>query len=186
MVGAAIVLYILGLRLLDEKDRTALSPRPGSQAKATAASQPAPAVADSAVATLSKALEGLPVAVRQGAGGVTLRIADDRQYVPGSIQPALPTRALLPRIAQALDKQPGAIIVVGHADAAPAGAHYASNADLSVARARVAARLMAAKLADPKRLSAEGRGDAEPLAPNDTEAGRGKNRRVEILLKTVP
>jgi type VI secretion system protein ImpK len=185
MVGAAIVLYILGLRLLDEKDRTALAPKPGSQAKA--AGKPAPAAAaDSAAATLSKALEGLPVVVSESAAGVTLRIADDRQFVSGSIQPALQTRALLPRIAQALDKQPGAIVVIGHADAAPAGTHYASNADLSVARARVAARLMSAKFGDPKRLSAAGRGDAEPLAPNDTEAGRARNRRIEIVLKASP
>jgi len=187
IVGAAIVLYMLGLRLLDEKDRTALSPRPGSQARTAAAGKPAPAAAaDSAAATLSKTLEGLPVTVSESAAGVTLRIVDDRQFVAGSIQPALPIRALLPRIAQSLDKQPGAIVVIGHADAAPPGTHYASNADLSAARARVAARLMSAKLTDPKRLSTAGRGDAEPLAPNDTDAGRAKNRRVEILLKAAP
>ena len=73
----------------------------------------------------------------------------------------------------------------GRADASPAGAHYASNADLSVARARVAARLMSAKLKNPGRVSAEGRGDAEPVSGNDTEAGRAKNRRIAVLLKTA-
>jgi type VI secretion system protein ImpK len=42
---------------------------------------------------------------------------------------------------------------------------------------------MAPKLADPKRVSIEGRGDAEPIAPNDSNAGRAKNRRVTIVLK---
>jgi flagellar motor protein MotB len=32
----------------------------------------------------------------------------------------------------------------------------------------------------------EGRGDAEPLAPNDSADGRAKNRRVAILLKAAP
>jgi len=38
----------------------------------------------------------------------------------------------------------------------------------------------------PKRLSAVGGGDAEPVAPNDSEANRAKNRRVAILLKATP
>jgi type VI secretion system protein ImpK len=42
--------------------------------------------------------------------------------------------------------------------------------------------MMAAKLADPKRVAAEGKADAEPVAPNDTDANRAKNRRVVILL----
>jgi type VI secretion system protein ImpK len=91
-------------------------------------------------------------------------------------------RALLRQIAGALDKLPGAITVVGHADASPAGTRHASNDELSVARARAAARLMAPALADPKRISAEGRGDTEPVAPNDVDAGRAKNRRVTIVL----
>jgi flagellar motor protein MotB len=43
---------------------------------------------------------------------------------------------------------------------------------------------MAPKLADPKRLASEGRGEAEPVAPNDSDANRAKNRRVSILVKT--
>jgi type VI secretion system protein ImpK len=183
IVGASIVLYMLALRLLDEKDRSAMAARPGAQAKAGAAGKPAAPAADSAASVLTRALEGLPVTVSESASGVALRIAEERQFATGSIQPALQVRALLPKIAEALNKLPGAIVVVGHADATPPGAHYASNADLSAARARVAARLLSAKLADPKRVSTEGRGEAEPLAPNDSDANRAKNRRVIIVLK---
>jgi type VI secretion system protein ImpK len=191
IVGASIVLYMLALRLLDEQDRTALTLKPGAP-KTVAASAPAsapaaaPAPAASPVAErLARALEKLPVSVRESAGGFALRIADDAQFASGSNQPALALRALLPQIAAALDGVPGAIVVVGYADATPAGSHFASNAELSAARARAAARLMAPKLADPKRLAVEGRGDAEPIAPNDTGAGRAKNRRVELLLKAA-
>lgn len=187
IVGASIALYMLGLRLLDEQERAALALRgtPGVATAPTPAPPAAPAAASPA-RELAQALEKLPVAVEQTSSGVALRIAEDRQFASGSNQPALPLRALLPRIAEALDSQPGAIVVIGHADSSPAGAHYANNDDLSVARARAAARLMAPKLQDAKRLTAQGRGDAQPIASNDSEAGRAKNRRIEILLKPVP
>jgi OOP family OmpA-OmpF porin len=35
---------------------------------------------------------------------------------------------------------------------------------------------------DPKRLEAVGRGESEPIAPNDTDAGREANRRVEFVI----
>jgi type VI secretion system protein ImpK len=37
-------------------------------------------------------------------------------------------------------------------------------------------------MTNPARLSAEGRADGEPIAPNDTPANRARNRRVEITL----
>jgi type VI secretion system protein ImpK len=186
VVGASIAFYMLALRLLDEQERNALATRPSMRATAASpAATPAPA-ASPAAGKLAQALEKLPVSVGESAGGIELRIADDRQFASGSNHPALQLRALLPQIAAALDGVPGTIVVVGHADAAPAGTHFATNEALSAARARAAARLMAPKLADPKRLVIEGRGDAEPLAPNDSEAGRAKNRRISILLKAAP
>ena len=65
-------------------------------------------------------------------------------------------RALAQKIAAALDRLPGAILVVGHADATPPRA--GTNAELSAARARAVARVMAKALADPKRLAIEGPG----------------------------
>ncbi len=41
---------------------------------------------------------------------------------------------------------------------------------------------LAARLASPARLSSEGRGDTEPIAPNDTPQDRAKNRRVDIVI----
>jgi type VI secretion system protein ImpK len=186
IVGAAIVLYMLGLRLLDEQTRTALSPTPNYRVQGDQAATPAAAPAGSAARDLSKALEGLPVVIIENAAGATLGLRDERQFASGSNHPAPQIHALLQKIAVALDKLPGAIVVVGHADASPPGKRYASNAELSAARARAVAGLMAPKLADPKRLSAEGRGDAEPLGPNGSDAERAKNRRIAIVLKAVP
>jgi type VI secretion system protein ImpK len=190
LVGVSLVLYLATLRLQDDETREATAPvtQGARQAAASDTQPPAPPAAApaAAAAALAKSLAGLPVAVSESAGAVVLAIADGRQFGSGSDQPAPPMRALLPRIAEALDGLPGAIVVVGHADSRPAGARFGSNEELSLARAGAAARLMAPRLADPKRIRAEGRGAAEPLAPNDSDANRAKNRRVAILLRASP
>ena len=89
-------------------------------------------------------------------------------------------------IAVALEGIPGAIVVTGHADASPAGTRYASNAELSAARARAVARLMTPKLSAPGRLSVEGKGDAELIAPGGTPEDRARNRRVTISIRPNP
>jgi len=190
-VGAVIVFYLLALRLQEDETRSALAGRPGTRAKAAqVAAPPAPVAAPAAagaLAVLAKALEGEPVTITETAAGVAITLHSERQFPVGGATPAAELRPLIRKIAAALDQAPGAILVAGHADASPThGAHFSSNAELSAARARSVARLMAAKLGDARRLSAEGRGDAEPIAPNDTEANRARNRRVSIVLKPAP
>ena len=78
---------------------------------------------------------------------------------------------------------PGKVVVTGHTDnQPPLSARFPSNWDLSRARADSVRTLLATATGTPERFSAEGRGDTEPLASNDTAAGRAKNRRVEITL----
>ena len=190
IVGASIVVYLVALRLQEDQTRTAMVTKSSSRSKAdagakTPATAPRP-VAIPAAAALSGALAGLPVTVSEGAGGVTVIPRHDRQFASGSTLPAPEVQALLGKLGAALDKLPGAILVIGHADPIPPGARYASNAELSAARARAAARLLAPGLGDAKRLASEGRGDTEPVAPNDTSANRARNRRVSILLRPAP
>jgi type VI secretion system protein ImpK len=61
-------------------------------------------------------------------------------------------------------------------------ARFPSNLHLSLARAESVMRSVAPRLDDPDRLTAEGRADAQPLAPNDTAEGRARNRRIEVIL----
>ena len=71
------------------------------------------------------------------------------------------------------------ILVVGHTDGL-GGMDY--NLSLSQARAQaVAARLSSGYSIDPKRITAAGAGMMAPVATNQTEDGRAKNRRVEIV-----
>jgi type VI secretion system protein ImpK len=85
------------------------------------------------------------------------------------------------RIAQALQHKPGNIVVIGHTDNQRIlSARFPSNVALSQARADTVRSIIATRIGTSARLSAEGRGDTEPIAPNDTQAGRARNRRVAI------
>ena len=83
-----------------------------------------------------------------------------------------------------MSKTKGEIIIAGHTDNVPLiGGQFKSNLGLSMARAgSVAEYLLKSTSIDPKRLSTMGFGEYRPLASNDTEAGRQKNRRVEIIV----
>lgn len=71
--------------------------------------------------------------------------------------------------------------VVGHTDAL-GSAEY--NMDLSLRRAQTVADVLTAELGDDVEVSVEGKGWNEPIATNDTDEGRAKNRRVTISHST--
>jgi outer membrane protein OmpA-like peptidoglycan-associated protein len=85
----------------------------------------------------------------------------------------------LDEIAAALRQTPGQrLALTGHTDAIGPEPY---NEDLSLRRARaVAAYLQRAGGVPPARMAVSGIGEGQPIAPNDTEAGRAQNRRVEI------
>ena len=75
------------------------------------------------------------------------------------------------------------IMVNGHADGTPVlRGSYRSNWDLSQARANSAAKYLESKGIDASRIEAVGRGHSDPVAPQNTSAGRAMNRRVEVIL----
>ncbi|WP_233873489.1 type IVB secretion system protein IcmH/DotU [Paraburkholderia adhaesiva] len=72
--------------------------------------------------------------------------------------------------------------VAGHTDNLPSRRPGMSNRVLSQARADSVKTILLAAGVAPDRVKAVGRGDSDPLAENITEAGRAKNRRVEITV----
>jgi OOP family OmpA-OmpF porin len=71
------------------------------------------------------------------------------------------------------------LLVVGHtADVGSPGSQQA----LSVDRAQAIVDKLKAAGIPPSSLLYEGRGGREPVAPNDTEANKARNRRVEIIV----
>jgi chemotaxis protein MotB len=78
------------------------------------------------------------------------------------------------------------IRIDGHTAESPPGTDEVNDRDLSTERANAVLKYLETNdIKDPAKLCAVGFGRYRPTAPNDTEANRAKNRRVEILvLKT--
>lgn len=87
------------------------------------------------------------------------------------------------KIAEALTKEPGDIRIIGHTDNEPiATVQFPSNYELSIARARAVAAVLKPGIQDQARIKIDGKADTQPIAPNGTEDGRARNRRVEISI----
>lgn len=88
------------------------------------------------------------------------------------------------KIAATLNAESGPIIVQGFTDGIPASGRgrYKTNLELSVARAEGVKTVLSPLVTDSSRISVDGRGEADPIATNDTAEGRALNRRVEILI----
>lgn len=152
----------------------AAAPRPPAAPRA-----PEPRLA----ALLAPEIRQERVAVRSDAGRSVVTLRGDGLFAPGSATVLAGHEPLLARIAQALAAVPGPVLVTGHSDNVPiVSARFPSNWHLSQERARAVVRLLQAQGVAADRLRAEGRADAEPIAPNDSPANRARNRRVEIAL----
>src|ERR1700727_428132 len=87
------------------------------------------------------------------------------------------------KIAAALDREPGAIHVEGYTDADPIHTvAFPPTFELSAARAKSVAAMLKPGLAHPARLRAAGKGPGNPVAANDIELNKSKNRRVEVSI----
>jgi outer membrane protein OmpA-like peptidoglycan-associated protein len=75
-----------------------------------------------------------------------------------------------------------ALTVVGHTDNVGTDSY---NQKLSEQRAISVARYLEGKRVHSMRLATSGKGEAQPIAPNSTDAGRQANRRVEIYVEPV-
>lgn len=71
------------------------------------------------------------------------------------------------------------LLIVGHTDSVGRAIY---NMGLSERRAESAAEFLISQGIDTSRIEVEGRGETEPIGDNTTEAGRQKNRRVEVAI----
>ena len=109
-----------------------------------------------------------------------LNIPSDVSFDTGraDIKPNL--RPILDQFANGLSSQPNTEVrIVGHTDSQGSDA---VNDPLSLNRAQSTKQYLAGRGVDPNRVAIAGRGKYEPIADNATEAGRARNRRVEIFL----
>ena len=133
-------------------------------------------------AAMEQATRGTNVEVtRTDDNQLKLNIPNDISFDTGSaaIKPQL--RAVLDPFANGLRDGPAArLTIVGHTDSTGSAA---VNNPLSVERAQSVRDYLVTRGVAGARVEPAGRGDREPVAENNTDAGRAKNRRVEIFLR---
>ena len=115
--------------------------------------------------------------------GLVLQVSDSALFDRGVTEISPKAFPFLKMIANIISKSTCNVRVEGHTDNLPIHtAESPSNWDLSTTRAVNVLRYLINKgKCPPKRLSAAGFGEFQPIFPNDTAEHRAKNRRVEIV-----
>ncbi|MBL6946223.1 MAG: OmpA family protein [Rhodospirillales bacterium] len=116
---------------------------------------------------------------------VVIRFPGRVAFPSGDVRIADDFAPTLGKIGEVLAQTEGDILVAGHTDSTPiATGQFRSNWDLSTARAvSVVHQILADRVIDPTRVTAQGFADTRSLAPNDSIENRSLNRRVEISVE---
>ena len=129
--------------------------------------------------------EMLDVNVQVLKGVVYISLADNMLYKSGSYEIGERAGETLMKIAKIItDYKDYEVLVEGNTDNVPISReNIRNNWDLSALRASSVVQELQNKYGvDPKRLSAAGRGEYNPIATNDTENGKQRNRRTQIII----
>jgi chemotaxis protein MotB len=137
---------------------------------------------------LSKELTDKNVEIEQLRGQLSVRMLDKIVFKSGSADILPQGTEVLDKLADAIKDSTDTIRVEGHTDDTPISdklkVKYPSNWELSAARASAVARYFETKhFINPKRLESLGFSMYHPVAPNDSDENKLRNRRVEIVLK---
>lgn len=151
----------------------------------TAPAERMPAVDQALLASLDTLRQRGEITIVPAARGVEIGInakilfnAGDATLLPDSLD-------VLARVAGVLRAVPaGNILVEGHTDSTPiSNEKYASNWELSSARAGAVVRYLVERGVEPHRLAAIGRADNFPIVTGDDPASRALNRRVTLIVQ---
>jgi len=118
-------------------------------------------------------------------GVVYISLSDNMLYKSGSYEISDKAGATLAKIAKIIKDYNGYdVLIEGNTDNVPISmANIRNNWDLSALRASsVVQSLQNNYGVDPKRLTAGGRGEFNPIASNDSAAGKAQNRRTQIII----
>ncbi len=132
-------------------------------------------------AAMEKATVGTGVAVSQTADNrLKLDIPSDVSFDVGRSAIKSNFAPVLTHFATSLNQNPvSTVTIIGHTDSTGSDA---INNPLSVERANATRDYLISRGVAGTRIGTDGRGSREPVADNNTQAGRDKNRRVEIFV----
>ena len=134
-----------------------------------------------------KDLEGEGVEVAQEPTGVRVTLAETLLFPSGVASISTAGQAVLDKFAENLKQQPTMkAVVAGHTDNQPIGGglvdKYPSNWELSSARSINIIRYLASRGVAEQRFESRAFSFMQPVDSNGSDAGRAKNRRIEIFL----
>jgi len=120
--------------------------------------------------------------------GLVISLPEQATFPVGAADVSADARQLISRVAATIAPLPNLIRVEGHTDDVPIRtAKYDSNWELSTARASAVVALLVERVGlEASRLSAAGYGQYHPLNPNDSDAHRARNRRVDLVILDMP
>lgn len=132
-------------------------------------------------AAMEKATAGTGVAVSQTADNrLKLDIPSDISFATGRSDVSSTFAPILNQFATSLNQNPvTTVTIIGHTDSTGSDA---INNPLSIDRANSTRNYLVARGVAGNRIATDGRGSREPIADNNTNEGRAKNRRVEIYV----
>ena len=118
-------------------------------------------------------------------GVVYISLSDNMLFKSGSYEVSSQAKQTLEKIAKILkDFKDFDVLVEGNTDNVPISkTNIRNNWDLSALRASSVVQVLQNEFGiNPSRLSAAGRGEFNPVTDNDTEVGKQRNRRTEIII----
>ena len=134
---------------------------------------------------LAKEIEAGKAEVMRDGAKIIIRLAEQGSFKSGSADLQPQFMQLLGQVAKTVGASKGRLFIEGHTDNVPVvyNDRFRSNWDLSGARAGAVADYMSSNGGvAPGRMSVSGFADTKPLEGNDSAQGRGRNRRIEIIV----
>ena len=133
---------------------------------------------------LGKELKDHQVDLRLIPGGLVVSLREIGFFNSGEAVLLPQAEPTLAHVASALNARNFEVRVEGHTDDVPIhNSLYRSNWDLSTARATEVVNILTSKYNfNPARISVGGYAQYRPIASNDTEEGRRKNRRIDLVI----
>ena len=116
--------------------------------------------------------------------GLVISMREAGSFAVGSADLSGVAETIVTEVSEVLADVGNLVRVEGHTDDVPINtARFASNWELSTARATAVVAFLIERLGvPPRRLSAAGYGEFRPEGPNDSTANRARNRRVDIVI----
>ncbi|MBW7470344.1 flagellar motor protein MotD [Marinobacter sp. F4218] len=154
-----------------------------SESDAQARAEALQTMADQLALEFDELIEQGVVTMETSDHWLELSLPNSLLFGSGDAEPHYDAFDVVQKVARVLRNRDNAVKVEGFTDNQPINTpRFPSNWELSAARAAAVVRMLTIEGIEPERLAAVGYGRFQPVARNDTDEGRRRNRRVVLLI----